>query len=494
MSKAAKQVVLNTIFSYIGVGIGTISVIYFIPRVFGDQQSAENYGGILVLLNYVSLFVFISMISSPRTIIKFYPSFDKLRREYLISTLFWYQVIALSLTCFLFYIFSENIYVNYKGEIINISPFFYPLIVLFTFNSFLFGYSQVIEKTNFPTFLRDSFVKMWNFSILFLLYVETINFKYFLYLYLFQFLVQFVILFFYIYIRRKDRIRLFNFQLFFNSEILKYTLFSLFAGAAATLVTKVDIQMIKTMINQEVVAYYSFGLFFISVLIIPRNSITTIANNIISRDLNALEHKVFKEKYLRISFIYSLSTLLVFISIILGLEELMMIVGGNYGSETIRNVVIILGLGRVVESMFIINSSLITFSKYFKVDIFFQLLAIILVIVFNIIFIKMYNLIGAAISTSLVFIIISMSRSLFIKTKFDLFPVSKKYLLSLLIISFTILLNLIPTDVLFSFTGWDDFIFPYFSAFIKLSLMGLIVFFIFNKRGIKEEFFRLKKL
>ena len=493
MSKAAKQVVHNTIFSYIGVAVGAISIIYFVPEVFGDEKSAENYGGILVLLNYVALFVFLSVLSSPRTLINFYPNYSSQEREKLLATLFWYQIIGLIISFIIFSIVSDNILITVNSETLNISPYFYPLLFLFTLNSFLFSYSQVIEKTIFPTFLRDSFVKIWNFFILLSLYFEMITFKVFMFLYLFQFLVQFVLLAIYISKRKKDKFNLWDFSFIIHPAVLNYTLFSLLTGAAATLVTKVDIQMIKSMINQEVVAYYSFGLYFISVLTIPRNSITTISNFIISRDFNLLPLHQFKEKYLRISFIYTFSTLVVFLLILLGIEELMIIVGGKYGSETIRNVVLILGIGRVIESMFIVNTSLITFSRYYKYDIIYQILSMVLVIVLNVIFINLYNLLGAAISTSVVFISIAILRTIFIKRKVNLFPVTKKYLFSIFLISLLGLLYFIPTKEIFSLTLLNSQFFPYFSIIIKTVPFIVLLWFIMIKRGIRKEFFKVKK-
>lgn len=492
MSKAAKHTLINTVFSYIGVVIGAFTMIFILPKVFGDERSSANYGGLVTELNYVFLYLIVASVSTTKTLIKFYPNLPDSEKGKLIGGLIWYQIIGLLISCLLFYFFSSSVELQIDGQTKDISNYFYGLIVVFTLNSFITSFSQVVEKTYFTTFFRDVFTKFWNFGIFVAYYYEVIDFNLFSILYFIQYVMVLLIYIIYFYRLKLVKLHLFDFSYFKNKEVLNYTFYSLLAGASATIITKVDIQMIKEFIGQEEVAYYSYALFFITVLQIPRNSITSISNNIISRDLNYLDFNAFKEKYQRISFIYGFSSLIVFLLILLGINQLMVIVGGKYGSETIKIVVIVLGLGRVIESVFVPNISILNFSKYYKYDMLFQLLTMVLVVVLNVALISTFEIIGAAISTSISLVLISMVRTWMVYSKFKLFPLSTKYFYFLIIVAATGVLYFVP---IFNWTiqmGINNYLSAFISIVLKSILFVLINYAIALKLGIKEEFFNLK--
>ena len=75
----------------------------------------------------------------------------------------------------------------------------------------------------------------------------------------------------------------------------------------------------------------------------------------------------------------------------------MNILGSKFGD--IKWVFFVIGLSRLVDSMFSINGSVILTSRFFRVDFYFQLILVLSGILLNLWLIPVYQLEGAALAT-----------------------------------------------------------------------------------------------
>ncbi len=136
MSRAARETLLSTIFSYVGIALGAFYTIFIIPELFHEHP--ENYGTLLFLVNYVSIFLIFSSLGTPQSIIKFYPIYDKKNREGLFSFLLGINVLGVIIGSGVFFLYTKEQPIQLKLEdtVVNLSYFFYPLLFCMTFFNF----------------------------------------------------------------------------------------------------------------------------------------------------------------------------------------------------------------------------------------------------------------------------------------------------------------------------------------------------------------------
>lgn len=452
MSKAARQTILSTLFSYIGVGLGAFYTIFIIPKLFHEYP--ENYGALNFLMNYAGLFLILSSLATPLSIIKFYPLYAKEKRANMLSFLFWINAIGLVISFLIFYWYEKEhpVSVYIEGKSVVISWFFYPILLSLTFFSFFESYCHALLKIAIPAFLNNTFTRLWLFVILLLYYYDIIGFEAFTYLYFGQFIASFFLLCLFVWKNKKDHFH-FHFRTPDNyKEILRYSLFALPATSAAVLIAKIDIQMIGNILGTEQIAYYSYAIFFMTVLLIPKNVLLQTSRSIISRDFQTKSFDTFLPKYTKISFAFLLTTLTLFISIGININELMHILGTKFGSDAVKYAILILGVGRVIEAALVSNHAVLEYSKYYKMILVFETVALIILILLNFIFIPMYGIVGAAASSAFIFILNATVKSIFIYKKLRLVPLQKKHLSIILCTLCLGFLYFIPCHNLLLFT------------------------------------------
>lgn len=446
MSKAAKETLLSTLFSYAGVVLGAFYTLFIIPKLF--HQDPDNYGALLLLMNYAGIFLILSSLSTPLSIIKFYPLYTQQKKEDILSFLFWINIIGLAICFSIFYIYSQRhpVEINIDGRIVAISWFFYPILLSMTFFSFFESYCHALLKIAAPAFLNNTFTKFWFFLILLLYYYDIIDLSTFTYLYFGQFIAAFALLCIFVWQNKKDHFH-FHFRIPENyREILRYTLFALPATSAAVLIAKIDIQMIGNFLGKEQVTYYNNAIFFMSVLLIPRNMLLQASRSIISRDFQTKSLDSFIPKYRKISFVFLLSSLIIFIAIAININEIMQIQGSKFGSNEVKYSILILGVGRVIEAALISNHAVLEYSKYYKMILVFESIALALLILLNVAFIPSYGIIGAAISSCFIFILNAILKSIFIYRKLKLIPLQSNEIKITICILALFFLTLIPLE------------------------------------------------
>ncbi len=485
MSKAVRETLLSTIFSYAGIALGAFYTIFIIPDIFHEHP--ENYGTLLFLVNYAWVFLIFSSLGTPQSIIKFYPIYDKKSREELFSFLLGVNMLGIIIGSGVFFLYTKDQAIQLKLEdsVVNFSYFFYPLLFCMTFFNFFQSYCHALLRIAVPAFLNNTFVRFWFFFILLLHYYGYISFTTFSYLYFGQYMASFVVLLIFVWQIKKDTFSLRPCLPKDYKTILKYSLFVLPTTSAAVLISKIDIQMIGSFLDKAQVAYYSNALYFMSVLLIPKNILMQTARSVISRDFQTQTLQTFKSKYLKISFLFLIATLIVFIGISINIKELMQLLGSKFGNNEVKYVIIILGVGRVLESAFVSNHAVLEYSKYYKMIPIFEVLSLLLLIIFNGICIPLYGLVGAALSSAIIFVSNGLVKSLFVYKKLQLQPLQSHQIKIILSVAALSLLYFIPFKniELFSKDVWNILSIITIRSFCFALLLILII-----------EVFALRKL
>jgi O-antigen/teichoic acid export membrane protein len=123
-----------------------------------------------------------------------------------------------------------------------------------------------------------------------------------------------------------------------------------------------------------------------------------------------------------------------------------------------KYIVLFISLGHIVNIATGINGTIINTSKYYKADLYFQVLLVFMTVLMNIIFIPIYGLNGAALATGITLGVHNTLKSIYVYYKFNIHPFSVKTIyvlvvgivLFLLIQDLPVIYNLLLSSVIYS--------------------------------------------
>lgn len=441
MGKIAKQSIINTILSFVGIAIGAFYTLFIVPKAFAGNP--DEWGLIQLINSFVMIFLPFALVGFPNIIIKYWSKYQEHYNNQFSFFLFLLVTAGFIIVSIVIFIFRDALFLSNSPQSTLMQHYLPHFFVIFTLNTyfyFILYFARVYYRTVFPTFLKDTFIKIWTFALMLAYAYFKLSFNLFFYLFFSGYII--ILIASWIYIKRTTTINLKpNFGFLKKradlKDILRYGFYSILAGGAGVLVSRVDIFLVNKLIDLSNVAFYSVALFFITVIQVPLRSVTTITIPIISdffyKNNNQKVNQIYKETGISLF----LTSSFIFLIIALNINEFMQILGPKFGQ--VKWVILILGVSKVYESVNSLNGTILIISRYFKYDIIFQFILLTLTVLSNLYFIPRYGLNGAAMATGLATVLNSFIRTLFIRVKFGLILYSKKYISGLIVVLVTIL-------------------------------------------------------
>ncbi len=450
MGIVAKESIKNTIYSFIGIGLGALYTLFIVPKVF--DQNPGQWGLIQLLISYVMLFMPFALFGFSNIIIKFWPRIQESERGSFVNFLFIIVLIGLIIMSIVVYLFRTPIFSSDSKDNALFQQYylyFFPIFFIHTFFYFFLYYARVYYKTSYPTFLKDTFIKIWTFLLIVVLWYFKISFRSFFNLYFFALIIQLALLLFYI---KKEVPFAYSIDFsFFKKkklvkEIFNFGFFSLLAGVSSTVISRIDLFMINKYINLEEVAYYSIALFFITVMQTPSRSIQSIVVPFLSESIEKKDNQQIAQLYHKSTSNLFLTVSYILMIILLNLDGFMNILGSKFGQ--IEIVIIILGISKLYELINSINYSIIIITKYYRYEMLFQALLLVLTVVSNILLIPYFGIEGVALASAITSFLSTSLRALFVYSKYKLVPFDLNSLKILAIIGLSLISTLFIPNVI----------------------------------------------
>lgn len=428
-----KQATKNALYSYLGAGLGFLTIIWLSHLI----SPAEN-GVIRALISYNALFAQFANLGFVAVTIRLFPYFrdkDKGHNGFL-----FYAIIVSIIGFFLCWIvFSsvkpELIKGNQEKSPLFVNYLFYLMpLTLFTvffniFDAYLrAGYNSVIGSLT-----KDFLQRILILAVLALYFLGLIDFNWFMFLYVsFTCLSTLMLLF---YIIKKDEWHIKPVRGFMSkdlrNEMLKLSFFSMLAGGASAIILNIDSIMVNHMLGEEKTGIYGIAANFGTIMLIPARSLYRVASSIVAEK--------FKSNSIHdISLLYKQSCnnqftigMLLFIGIWANLDNIMLLLPEDYSSG--KNVILILSAGYLIEMATGINQVILSNSRYFRFEAFFVFLTVGLTVLANYLFIPIYGITGSAIATALTMFFGNSLRFVFLYRKYNMQPYDSNNLKIILI-------------------------------------------------------------
>ncbi len=424
-----KQSLRNAIISYIGIIIGFVTTIQLYPHIL----EADQFGLTRILIAISTISVQIITFGIPNSVIKFFPSLSKKTDNpsgifwaFLIPPVIGFLTYALILVFFKDFVIS--FYESGSGLLEDYYLYIIPLVLFTVSFSVLNSFVKAQFNTVFASFLQDILLRVMMIFDLVLFYFDFITFETFMLIFIGSYALLYVLLFGY---ALKEN--LLNFQpvlQIFDPETRKqirsYSFYSFFSGLTMLLIGNIDLIMVGTFSGLEQTGIYAIALYVGSVIIVPKKSITKISFPVIAAAFQRNDIQNVKEVYKQTSLNQFLAGLIIYVGVIANIDNLYQMLPKEYVDGSI--VIIIIGLGNLLEMVTGANGQIIIASKYFRFDFYSSWILVLLAIALNAILIPNFGLKGAALATASSILVYNLIKVVFVWIKFKMQPFTWKAL------------------------------------------------------------------
>ncbi len=247
-------------------------------------------------------------------------------------------------------------------------------------------------------------------------------------------------------------------------EMGSYALFGIMASAGSNFIYKMDTFMLSSMTDLAQTGIYTISAYIASIVMIPTNSLISISSPIIStawHDNNLEEiNTIYKKASLNLSIIGLLYILLVFASI----HDLFDFMPNGEIYQVGVPVIFILLASHFFNMITSVNTEVIGYSTYYRINFYALMLTGLLNIGLNYILIPRYQLLGPAVATTISLFFFNAFKLGFIYKKYGMHPFGKGTLKILVIALITYCFTLLPVQ-----TGM-----PLINIIIKSTIIILI--------------------
>ena len=439
MGVIQRQGLKHTIISYAGVVIGLLSVIFIYPR------EEELYGLYTLIFSSAILCTSFFMLGFNIHAVRSFPVFKNDKNGHngflglLISGgLVGFLLFLISLPL-IKYLFLDILFQDSSGRELFESYFYYliPIVFLFIFNAIFLKYISNFHRIVVPNILDQLLIKI-NLPILILLFIgDYFTTDMFVKGIIFNYLVVFLGLI--IYTKSLGQLHLKTKFDFIKKPLAKEmgenSVFGLLNALGSQIATRIDTLMVAAMVSISAGGVYAIVNVISEVINKPYKGINAIAAPIISKSWNNNDLDEIKKIYQKSSITLLVAGWFIFLGTWLSIDDLFLIMYKSEVMATGKYVILFLGLARLFDLATSVNSFIIIYSKKFRFNFYAILVLAILNIIFNLIFIPKYQIVGAAIATFCSLVLFNLAKLIFIWVQFKMQPFTMATLKILIIVA-----------------------------------------------------------
>ncbi|MDA3943985.1 MAG: polysaccharide biosynthesis C-terminal domain-containing protein [Bacteroidetes bacterium] len=433
------QSIAGTILSYLGVILGFVTTALLFPEILSKAEI-----GLLRLLVSVSLlFAQFSGLGFNAVTMRNFPYFRNLEQKHhgflKLALLINFAGFVIAMIVF-FSIKSWLISQNIEKSALFVEYIIYliPLIFFTTFFNALDSYYRAVYNAIKGSLYKEVWQRIFIMLSVVLYYFELISFAQLVLLYVVSISMPTLLIAWSIY--RSGQFVFGNFRGFITKDMARnmrsVAIFGIATSFSGILILNIDVVMLNDMLGLADTGIYSTTFYFGTLILIPSRSVIKIAVIVIADGWKSNDRKKIMEIYDKSNRILSAAGLLLFLGLMLNIDQVFDILGSDF--EAGRMVIVFIGLANLVEMFTSVSQYIISNSRQYKVITWFLLIFAGLLILTNLIFIPLYGLVGAAIASLISRFIYNLMSWAYVYFKFGMQPFRWGYfgLLAIGIIAF----------------------------------------------------------
>lgn len=424
MSKIAQQSIQTTLFSYLGVVLGYINVLWLYPFAL----DATELGTFRTIQDLGLLFVPFAQLGVGHGITRYFPKLKDQQSAFLTYSLA-ISLVGFAVVSILFFGFKNQImelFATNSPEVIDFLGIVLLITLFALLSTVMDAYSRSFLKVAIPTFFREVFLRFLTSVLVGIYLLDWINFDQVMAGLVFVYgLALFGVL---AYLLWLGKVHIdFNWKNFppgFRSSFIRFSLITFLATAASTLIMKIDSIMVSSMVSLEANAIYSIAFYMALVVELPRRAISQVAMPVIADHFAKDKIQEINKLYQQISNRQLYICLLLFALIWCNIDSIYHFVPNREIYEAGKMVVFYIALGKIFDVAFSVNSEILVFSKFYRFNLVLTIAMSMLIIGVNYWLIPIYGIEGAAMGSASVMLFFNLVKYGYLKAKLQVDPFS----------------------------------------------------------------------
>lgn len=473
MGIVLRQSLRNTISTYLGFGIGAINALFLYTNFLTDQY----YGLVAYILSAANIMMPLMAFGVHNTIVKFYSSFKSKNslNSFLTLMLFLPLLIAIPVACIGYVAYDTIADLLSKENTIVRAYLWYIFITAVSMAYFevFFAWVKVQMKTVFGNFMKEVFHRVGAMVLLFSVYFKWISVDTFLIGIVAVYALRAFIMMLYAFakwlpvfrFKRIDKLK----------SIISYALLIIVAGSVATLILDIDKFMLNNYLPIETIAYYSVAVFIATVIAVPQRAMHQILLPLTAKFLNEDNRLELKDLYQRSSLTLFIVSGLIFLLIVLNINELYKIIPEEFSGGLI--VVFLISLAKLYDNLLGNNNAILFNSDYYLAVLVFGVGLAIMAIVLNMVLIPRFGINGSALATFIAIAVYNTVKIIYVHSKFKMLPFTMATLKTLCLLIVFVLI----------FYFWDFKFHPILNILFKSVLIGLAYLLLVLRLRLSED-------
>lgn len=428
-----RQSIIGTTFTYLGVILGFITTAVLFPRYLSTSQ----IGLLGLLLSYAMIFAQIASLGFISATTRFFTYFRDREKHHHGFVFLLMTVTAVG------FLLSLVIYFAARGFLIESSSqksalfvdymdYIIPLTFFTAFFNALDHYYKVLYNAVIGIVLKEFVQRLFILVVTILFIYALVSFHSFVGLYVICFALPAVIIFFFL--LKAGEIHLKPDIKFLNRELVTgmagVSVFGIVAGATGIFTLNIDRIMIDRILGLSATGIYTTTYFFGTLITMPSRSLTKISAAVIAdawknQDMAALHNLLFKS---------CLNQLIIGLLLLVGIwgniDNIYRILPEEFMAG--KWVILLVGAGFLTDMAIGVSHVIVSNSRLYKYATYYLVLMVVLVICFNLLFIPLLGITGAALSFLLTKVIVNIAIMYFVKHRFGMMPYTYRSLLVIL--------------------------------------------------------------
>jgi O-antigen/teichoic acid export membrane protein len=486
MGVIRRQGIWESLISYLGIGLGMVSMLWIYPQAY----STEELGLVRFLIDIPVVVVPVLALCSGDIAIRYFPRFrDKARQHN--GLLFF--VLSLALAGFLIFLLSGLLFQNtldgYFREQSALQGRFWVYILplaLFSLLSWVMtAYCVNFSKLAFPSVLHNIVLKAGLMCLAVLYWKKYIGMPEMVWGLLLLYATVLAGMFVYLAVIGELNLRpdFGKFDSTFVRDLRSFWGVQFMATLLFVLATRIDILVLATFSTLSNTAVFSFGNFIATVIDVPKKSLdkamlAPLMDALAKDDLNKVEIL-----YKQTSINQLVAGIALFACIWSSIDYLYAIMekGADYAPG--KWIVLMIGIGRLFDMATGINSHILGFSKFYKAHLYILSIMALVNIALNYFLINAFGMNGVGAATMIALILYNLLKMWYIWSKWRIQPFTRQTFLTVLVAAAACLLcallpdfshplaNIVVNSLLFAVFYWG--ISPDMRAFGQLAVQKL---------------------
>ncbi len=417
-----KQATKNTFYSYIGAGLGFITVMWLSHLLTPSENGVWT-----ILISYSALFAQFANLGFTSVTIRFFPFFrnkDKGHHGFL----FYALIVSLIgfLICYIVFLFVQPhlIESNKIKSPLFVTYIYYlmPLTFFTVFFNILDSYLRACYNSVIGPFSKEFIQRILILAAIVMYFFKLIDFGVFIFLYISFTCLPTLMLLFYIIRQRELHIKpvrgFMSKEL--RNEMLKLGFYSILTGGAGAIIVNIDAIMVNQMLGEDKTGIYRIAFYFGTIILIPARSLYRIMSSIVAEKFKTNSISEIHKLYSQSCNSQLAIGALLYIGICLNIENIMQMLPLDYYDG--KYVILILGAGYLIEMATGINQVIISNSGYYKYDTVIVLLLVGITVASNYILIPIYGIAGSGMAWAISSVFVNSLRYSLLYWKFKMQP------------------------------------------------------------------------